>query len=1070
MTLVLCNTLPLHTHQSNTLNRRFHLSAVGVACMVFTASTALAADHDWISLSQSAEYQATLNGLDVTNETVVVSPDSLNKAGEFGVVELYYLGAKGKSDTTGNTLTVNTENNAPLTINLDGESGTGIYIARRNHNSYDNMDVPDPKVTIRSDLTITGDLQNAVMEKSGQATAGITVANGSLSVDGALSIFLRNMNSSSTVNFDNVPIEIPVPPNSPDWDTLYGWSSLDQSNKNDAPQPHHVHLLQAGIASGFAQFNIAKGASIDVSGSNGLLAGWFWAPNDRYQYSGTEFDLIDAREKTSIGGDLNLTVNHQGPGYGVYGLLWNYTQHSEGTESGAVAPRMQVDVAGKLVSEVTASGFSDLALPDLASNNFKEYSKKIVGLYLNESVNLDVAERVDSTVNVIDGSRTKYVQGVVISTKSALNTPFLSSTINISDDSIIEKEAAALYFYQNQDAKPFSYDTVQAVVNGSATQNIGIILEHGEFHAKNLTILAGEFSKEHERPKAIDIQMSGGDTDFMVNEQGDGAVHLTGDIDATTNDPQVKICFGQNGLLTGAARVEIEEVWGEAPLTDEEMKELYGQYYMRAPNMHLSFEADGRWNVNGNSRVTRLTLSGGSFINFGLYDYSENLSNPDELGYGSSMLTLRDFEGNVENPGIFHFEMDDSGETQQSGLLRIVNKVNATNNKAEISLSANGTFSAEKTNILVQDSSLDRNAEFELVEQPEIGRKAQLGVYLYELLYFEDTEGELAERYNGSIGDRYWYAQKTDEVAPPVEDVVSMASYSVQIAHYLNRLEDLRQRLGYVRYRGEQGLWTTVKSSKERLSGLASSSFDFETTGINLGWDMTAQNCWTFGLYGRYFTADQDANQAHHYTNGESESWGLSLYLSKAFENNAYVDLVASYDRYNQELRGVMSDQVTNFHADYDTNGYGVSVETGFQYPITANKAWILEPSVQLSYYRVEGQSFSLSNGVKIRESSVDSLTGRAGVNLVRSIMSNDRKVGEVYAKLGINYEFMGEQDIRANEARFKGDLLDLRIYYGLGATMQIRPDLYGWIQLAREEGENYTKEYEGTAGIRWVF
>lgn len=544
-----------------------------------------------------------------------------------------------------------------------------------------------------------------------------------------------------------------------------------------------------------------------------------------------------------------------------------------------------------------------------------------------------------------------------------------------------------------------------------------------------------------------------------------------GDIDNQTNSGLININFGTNGVFIGAANVDIAK-YGSDCWTDEKFKDFYQNYgYLpRIPDLTLNFSSKGSWQVNGNSAVTKLILGNGSTVDLGLYDYTQNTT-ADALGFGSSTLDIRKFESSRSAPGIFQFHLNDQQASQQSGLVSLVYEVDQTNNYAEVRLTDDGSgFSAAKTNYLIQDSSLDRNAEFALVDQPGIGRKAQLGVYLYELKSFVDETGELADKYSGSAGDIYWYAEKTDKVAPPIEDTVSMASYSTQIAHYLARLSDLRQRLGDVRYYGSNGLWTTVKASNEHLTGLASSSFEIDTYGINVGWDGTDQNGWTYGLYGRYFTSDQKAKQPYHYTNGESESWGLSLYLSRAFENNAYIDLVASYDHFDQELNGQLSDGVTRFKTDYDTHGYGVSAETGYQHALTADGLFVLEPSVQLSYYRVEGQDFKLTKGISVNESSVDSLTGRAGVNLVRKFMRNGEKVGEFYAKAGVNYEFMGEQSISANEAKYEGDLLGLRWYYGLGMTMKIRPDLYGWLQIAREEGDDYTKEYEGTAGIRWVF
>lgn len=679
------------------------------------------------------------------------------------------------------------------------------------------------------------------------------------------------------------------------------------------------------------------------------------------------------------------------------------------------------------------TGSFSTAVTISAGDSFEATVTKVDGLHVDQNSRITATDGISSKIQVQGNSTVGNIYGIYLNDQSKLETPEIISTVEIDENAKVTN----IVGLSIAGVTNTSLDSASVVIAGTAENIYGVNLSNSALSVSdNLTINVGQPSNNLSRPIALRMQ---GNSDFVVNEANQGQVSLTGDIVATATD-NVNIAFGTGGTFTGAANI--------ADGTDA------------SSGLSLDFSAGGSWSVNGNSAVTQLTLGNGSIVDLGLYDYTQNTT-ADALGFGSSTLDIHSFVSLRDSPGVFLFHLDNQQGTQQSGLVSLVGEVDPTNNFAEIMLTDDGSgFSAEKTNYLIrQASSVDNDAEFALVDQPGVGRQTQLGVYLYELKSIVDGSG-----------DTYWYAEKTGTVAPPIEDTVSMASYSTQITHYLARLSDLRQRLGDVRYYGSNGLWTTVKTSNEHLTGLASSSFEIDTYGINVGWDGTDQNGWTYGLYGRYFTSDQKAKQPYHYTNGESESWGLSLYLSRAFENNAYIDLVASYDHFDQELKGQLSDGMTRFKTDYNTHGYGVSAEAGFQHALTDDGLFLLEPSVQLSYYRVEGQDFKLTKGISVSESSVDSLTGRAGVNLVRKFMRNGEKVGEFYAKAGVNYEFMGEQSISANEAKYEGDLLGLRLYYGLGASMKLRPDLYGWIQFAREEGDDYTKEYEGTAGIRWVF
>ena len=109
---------------------------------------------------------------------------------------------------------------------------------------------------------------------------------------------------------------------------------------------------------------------------------------------------------------------------------------------------------------------------------------------------------------------------------------------------------------------------------------------------------------------------------------------------------------------------------------------------------------------------------------------------------------------------------------------------------------------------------------------------------------------------------------------------------------------------------------------------------------------------------------------------------------------------------------------------------------------------------------------------MKIDQEDMDSLTTRAGFVLGKKFTLNRNGVHFIqpYVKAGFNYEFMGEQEARLNDVRLSSDLKGARGYYGLGVDWQASDNLRLYMQAEREHGEDFTREYNISGGLKWKF
>lgn len=373
------------------------------------------------------------------------------------------------------------------------------------------------------------------------------------------------------------------------------------------------------------------------------------------------------------------------------------------------------------------------------------------------------------------------------------------------------------------------------------------------------------------------------------------------------------------------------------------------------------------------------------------------------------------------------------------------------------------------------------------------GGVVDIGNYVYTLHSRASTFNPYEDNPNYSDGfpnAREWYLERVIEtpeepeepvvpeepvLSPSAETALLLTRAASQTALYLGQLDDLRKRLGDVRQQGEQnGAWVSFVRNRTHLSGYRGARLRNDAFRLNVGYDRKVTPDWLVGGYFHFTKGDQKARNSWNLSTGDSHSESFSLYATKLFDSGAYLDFVAGADRYHQTLRTHMLDG-TPVKGRYNNWGMGLSVEAGHHFILGESKSWFAEPQVQLSYYRVKGDDFNLSNGMKIDQDSTDSLTGRAGLVFGRRSLDADGTfMGDFYLKAGLLYEFLGDQTLRVNGESFDLDGLGTRVYYGFGGERYLSRHgdesvkLYG--QFERQEGNDFTQDFEFRFGLKYVF
>ena len=349
---------------------------------------------------------------------------------------------------------------------------------------------------------------------------------------------------------------------------------------------------------------------------------------------------------------------------------------------------------------------------------------------------------------------------------------------------------------------------------------------------------------------------------------------------------------------------------------------------------------------------------------------------------------------------------------------------------------------------------------------------------------------------NVGSGEGYWHLVRTDEPVPPVtpplppevNDNITIGTSAGQALAYLADLEDLRTRLGEVRYGSQDGAWVKVFSKKDTVK----TSFKQNAYGINLGADSlvncSEESAWLFGGAFRYGKAEQDGLGNDSVT-GTLDEYSFKAYAAWMKDNGAYADFVVQAGRYEQELNGVDNTGLGFSRANFSTYGYGLSAEVGHMLtiddPVDDRRwysHWFIEPQLQLAYFHVQGKDYQTSTGLKVDQGNADFLTGRAGFVLGKkfnygTIDDLDRRYFQVALQGGVKHEFLGgDQTISytgvdgAKASVRAGDIDGTRFYYGVNCDWQVTDNFRLYAQASREEGDRYTKDYDISIGGKLLF
>jgi outer membrane autotransporter protein len=355
-------------------------------------------------------------------------------------------------------------------------------------------------------------------------------------------------------------------------------------------------------------------------------------------------------------------------------------------------------------------------------------------------------------------------------------------------------------------------------------------------------------------------------------------------------------------------------------------------------------------------------------------------------------------------------------------------------------------------------------------------------------------------------GDGDWYLRSSlinpaGGAAPPAGPLyqagVPLYENYAQVLLGMNELPTLQQRVGNRYWGGSDAMaragltpapgdgsatpsafWGRVEGGHADLqpSNTTGSTYSTDQMKVQVGLDGLAleneRGRLIVGLTAQYGLTT--ANVTSFFGNGQIHvgATGVGGTLTWYGDNGFYVDGQAQSTIYRSDLSSALANSLTHGN---EGSGYAFSVESGKR--IAAGNGWSLTPQAQLSYSKVDFDSFADRFGALVSLRDADSLLGRAGLAFNHQKIWNDGMGtvrADIYGIANLRYEFLNGTSVDVAGTSFANANDRLWGSIGGGGTYSWangRYAIFGEVSYnASLNDSSNNRSYKGTGGFRVIW
>lgn len=311
----------------------------------------------------------------------------------------------------------------------------------------------------------------------------------------------------------------------------------------------------------------------------------------------------------------------------------------------------------------------------------------------------------------------------------------------------------------------------------------------------------------------------------------------------------------------------------------------------------------------------------------------------------------------------------------------------------------------------------------------------------------------------------------TPDPNPTPAPVLSNLTYNTRanaINNYYrwrDEYNNLQKRLGDLRMSTEEnGLWARTFHGKEE-SGKYGLNNQYNAFQIGYDKQLLQDDGGKWFIGAAVTSYDGKTNYAKQ-GKADNNSIGLALYGSYLGEKGHYFDVVARHSRLKSELTSYAAGTGNKITGDYHNWGSSLSMEYGRR--ISMKHDFYLQPEAELTYGTTSSASYSLSDGSRVKQDGISSLTARAGLTVGKEFKNSN-----IFASISAVHDFGDDNVFSITDKYGKtykdiSNLKDSWYELSVGGNVKFNNNTYVYADLEKTFGGDIQTKWRYNFGVRY--
>lgn len=313
----------------------------------------------------------------------------------------------------------------------------------------------------------------------------------------------------------------------------------------------------------------------------------------------------------------------------------------------------------------------------------------------------------------------------------------------------------------------------------------------------------------------------------------------------------------------------------------------------------------------------------------------------------------------------------------------------------------------------------------------------------------------------------------TPDPNPTPASVLSNLTYNTRanaINNYYrwrDEYNNLQKRLGDLRMSTEEnGLWARTFHGKEE-SGKYGLNNQYNAFQIGYDKQLLQDDGGKWFVGAAVTSYDGKTNYAKQ-GKADNNSIGLALYGSYLGEKGHYFDVVARHSRLKSELTSYAAGTGNKITGDYHNWGSSLSMEYGRR--ISMKHDFYLQPEAEFTYGTTSSASYSLSDGSRVKQDGISSLTARAGLTVGKEFKNSN-----IFASISAVHDFGDDNVFSITDKYGKtykdiSNLKDSWYELSVGGNVKFNNNTYIYADLEKTFGGDIQTKWRYNFGVRYSF